>query len=118
MAGLAKDPDKCAIFAYEAGVKMFLAGGRARLNFNIFDYKVDDAQLTAVGGQFNFNQVINANEVGGQGFELDFQARILDSLTVTASVGYTETEINDPNLAVAPCGAPWATPSAASADAP
>ena len=40
--------------SYEGGVKMFLAGGKARVNFNVFSYKVDDAQLTAVGGEANF----------------------------------------------------------------
>jgi iron complex outermembrane receptor protein len=62
--------------SYEGGVKMLLAGGKARVNFNVFQYTVDDAQLTAVGGQANFNQVINAGEVDGQGFELDVQARL------------------------------------------
>lgn len=90
----------------EGGVKMLLADGRARVNFNLFSYKVDDAQLTAVGGQANFNQVINANEVKGQGFELDLQARLHESLTMSWSIGYTDTEINDRDLAVAGCGAP------------
>jgi iron complex outermembrane receptor protein len=92
--------------SYEGGVKMFLGGGKARVNFNLFRYTVDDAQLTAVGGQANFNQVINANEVTGEGFELDIQARILPDLLISYSLGYTDTEIRDPNLAVAPCGAP------------
>ena len=92
--------------SYEGGVKMLLADGRARVNFNVFSYTVDDAQLTAVGGEANFNQVINANEVEGQGFELDLQARLHDQFTVTWSLGYSDTEIDDRNLAVAGCGAP------------
>jgi iron complex outermembrane receptor protein len=92
--------------SYEGGVKMFLAGGKARVNFNLFSYTVDDAQLTAVGGEFNFNQVINANKVKGEGFELDIQARILPDLMVSYSLGYSDTEIQDSALAVAPCGAP------------
>jgi iron complex outermembrane receptor protein len=92
--------------SYEGGVKMFLADGRARVNFNLFSYTVDDAQLTAVGGQANFNQVINANKVDGSGFELDIQARLLPDLLLSYSLGYTDTEIRDGNLAVAPCGAP------------
>jgi len=92
--------------SYEGGVKMLLAGGKARVNFNLFSYTVDDAQLTAVGGQFNFNQVINADKTKGKGFELDMQARIMNDLLISYSLGYTDTEIDDPNLAVAPCGAP------------
>lgn len=92
--------------SYEGGVKMLLAGGKARLNFNVFYYTVDDAQLTAVGGQANFNQVINADKVRGSGFELDLQARITPDLLVSYSLGYTDTEIKDNDLAVAGCGAP------------
>ncbi len=92
--------------SYEGGVKMLLAGGKARVNFNLFSYKVDDAQLTAVGGEANFNQVINADKVKGKGFELDIQARVTPDLMISYSLGYTDTEIKDPNLFVAGCGAP------------
>jgi iron complex outermembrane receptor protein len=92
--------------SYEGGVKMFLAGGKARINFSVFSYKVDDAQLTAVGGMANFNQAINANKVKGKGFELDLQAKLTQNFTLSWSLGYTDTEIHDPNLAVAPCSAP------------
>ena len=85
---------------------MFLMEDRLRLNFNLFSYTVDDAQLTAVGGEANFNQVINANEVNGKGYELDLQARLHEEVTLTWSLGYTDTEINDRGLAVAGCGAP------------
>jgi iron complex outermembrane receptor protein len=90
----------------EGGVKMLLMEDRLRLNFNLFSYTVDDAQLTAVGGEANFNQVINANEVNGKGYELDLQARLHEEVTLTWSLGYTDTEINDRGLAVAGCGAP------------
>jgi iron complex outermembrane receptor protein len=90
--------------SYEGGIKTSLFDGRARVNLNVFSYKVDDAQLTAVGGQANFNQVINADKVKGKGVELDIQARITPELSLTYSMGYTDTEIQDPNLAVAGCG--------------
>ncbi len=92
--------------SYEGGIKTNLAGGRAHVDFNVFTYTVDDAQLTAVGGQANFNQVINANKVRGSGFELDLQARITPELMVYYSMGYTDTKIKDDSLAVAGCGAP------------
>jgi iron complex outermembrane receptor protein len=92
--------------SYEGGVKMLLGGGKARINFNVFTYTVDDAQLTAVGGEANFNQVINADKVKGSGFELDIQARLTPDLLISYSMGYTDTEIQDSNLAVAGCGAP------------
>jgi iron complex outermembrane receptor protein len=92
--------------SYEGGVKMLLAGGKARVNFNVFTYDVKDAQLTAVGGQANFNQVINADKVRGSGFELDIQARITPDFLISYSLGYTDTKIKDSDLAVAGCGAP------------
>ncbi len=92
--------------SYEGGVKMLLAGGKARVNFNLFTYHVNDAQLTAVGGAANFNQVINADKAKGKGFELDLQAQLTPELLISYSMGYTDTEIHDENLAVAGCGAP------------
>jgi iron complex outermembrane receptor protein len=92
--------------SWEGGVKSTFAGGRARANFSLFYYTVDDAQLTAVGGEANFNQVINANKVTGKGFELDLQALLTDNFMVTAGVSYNDTEIKDDGLAIAPCGAP------------
>jgi len=92
--------------SWEAGVKSTFAGGRARANFSVFYYTVDDAQLTAVGGEANFNQVVNADKVTGQGFELDFEALLGDSFLVTAGISYNDTEIKDSDLAIAPCGAP------------
>ncbi len=92
--------------SWEAGVKTTFADGRARANFNVFYYTVDDAQLTAVGGEANFNQVVNADEVRGKGFELDFEALLGDSFLLTTGISYNDTEIRDSNLAIAPCGAP------------
>jgi iron complex outermembrane receptor protein len=65
---------------------------------------MDDQQLTAVGGQANFNQLINADKTKGQGFELDLDAYLTDRLLVTLGVSYNDTEIDDPGLAIAPCG--------------
>jgi iron complex outermembrane receptor protein len=81
-----------------------LFGGRARVNFNLFTYTVKDAQLTAVGGEANFNQVVNADKVRGRGFELDVQARVTPEFMVYYSLGYTDTEIKDDTLALAGCG--------------
>ncbi len=92
--------------SWEAGVKSTFADGRARANFSVFYYTVSDAQLTAVGGNANFNQVVNADEVTGKGFELDFEALLGEHFLFTTGLSYNDTEINDPALAVAPCGAP------------
>ena len=87
----------------EAGIKADLFNKRARLAFNVFSYTVKDLQLTAVGGAANANILLNAKKAKGQGFELDFQSYITDQLLTTVSVGYNDTEIKDPGLAVAVC---------------
>jgi iron complex outermembrane recepter protein len=87
----------------EAGVKAELFNKRARVAFNVFSYTVKDLQLTAVGGAANANILLNAKEATGRGFELDSQAYLADGLLATLGVGYNDTEIKDPSLAVAVC---------------
>lgn len=95
----------------EVGVKADLFDRRARLNFGVFGYKVKDLQLTAVGGTANANVLVSAKEATGQGFEMDLQALLTDRLLATLGVGYNQTEIKDPNLAVSPCGNGMSFPS-------
>ena len=97
--------DSETVLSYEAGVKADLFDRRARVSFTVFHYTVDDQQLTAVGGATNFNTLINAEESTGQGFEFDLEAYLMDNLLVTFGASYNDTEINDDDLAVAPCGA-------------
>ena len=89
--------------SYEAGIKSDFLGGRARVAFGVFYYEVKDQQLTAVGGAANSNILLNAKKSVGQGFELDSQAYLTDNLLATLGVGYADTKIKDPNLAVAVC---------------
>ncbi len=96
--------DSETVLSYEAGVKSDLFDRRARASFTLFRYTVDDQQLTAVGGATNFNTLINAERSIGQGFELDLEAYVTDDLLVTFGASYNDTEIDDPGLAVAPCG--------------
>ncbi|MGL4234095.1 MAG: TonB-dependent receptor [Casimicrobium sp.] len=92
------------VLSFEAGVKADLFNKRARASFNVFSYTVKDQQLTAVGGQANFNRLINADKTTGQGFEIDTQAYLTDQLLVTLGASYNATKIKDPNLAIAACG--------------
>ena len=89
--------------SYEAGVKADFWNNRARINANVFYYKVEDQQLTAVGGSSNANVLLNAEESVGQGFEMDFQAYLTDTLLVTLGSSYNDTEIKDADLAVSVC---------------
>ncbi|MGQ0385101.1 MAG: TonB-dependent receptor, partial [Gammaproteobacteria bacterium] len=97
--------DSETILSYEAGVKASLFGGRGRIGFTAYMYTMDDQQLTAVGGAANFNTLLNADQVDGQGFELDFEALLTDNLLVTIGASYNDTEIDDSGLAVQSCAA-------------
>lgn len=97
--------------SFEAGVKTDLLDGRARVNFGVFHYTVKDLQVTAVGGSSNANILLNVDKAVGQGFELDAQALLTDRLMVGLGVGYNDTKIKDPGLAVAVCGDGIATPA-------
>ncbi|QNP40975.1 TonB-dependent receptor [Lysobacter solisilvae (ex Woo and Kim 2020)] len=89
--------------SYEIGIKADFWDKRARVNAGVFYYEVKDQQLTAVGGSSNANVLINAEKSVGQGFELDFQAYLTDSLLVTLGSSYNDTEIKDDDLSVSVC---------------
>ena len=96
--------DSEEVVSLEAGIKADLWDRRARIGFNVFRYQVDGQQLIAVGGQSNTATLLNADKTTGQGFELDLQAYLTDSLLVTLGSSYNDTEIDDPGLAVPGCG--------------
>ncbi len=96
--------DTEVLHSFELGVKSLLLDNRVRANFSLFNYIIDDQQLTAVGGQANFNQLINADETIGRGFELDVEAFVSQNLTFTAGLSFNDTEIQDENLFIQPCG--------------
>jgi len=91
------------VTSYEAGIKADLLDRRARLNFGVYNYDVKDLQLTAVGGAGNANILLNAKKATGRGFEMDLQALITNNLLASLGVGYNDTKIKDPSLAVAVC---------------
>ncbi|UVW29825.1 TonB-dependent receptor [Massilia sp. H6] len=92
------------VLSYEAGIKQELFDRRARLSASVFQYRVNDKQLTAGSGVINMNQLINADKVTGQGVELDFQAVLADGLRLSTGVSYNDTEIKDSALFVQQCG--------------
>ncbi|KQQ88551.1 TonB-dependent receptor [Massilia sp. Leaf139] len=105
--GLADRPsfaDAEKALSYEAGIKQDLFDRRARISASVFQYTVDDKQLTAGSGVINMNQLINADKVTGRGVELDLQAVLSDSLRMTLGASYNDTEIKDGSLFVQQCG--------------
>ena len=92
--------------SYEAGLKTTLLDGRLDANLAAYTYTVEDLQLTAIGGAGNFNQLLNAEEGKGYGFEADVRALLTESLAFSAGLSYNNTELDDAGLTVGICGSP------------
>ncbi len=90
--------------SFELGFKSELFDHRARLNVAVYDYRANDIQLTAVGGQNNFNTLINADRANGRGLEVDFETLLGSGWTSSLGFSVNKTELDDPNLSVQPCG--------------
>ena len=91
------------IDSIEGGIKSEL-GDRVRLNGSIFYYQINDQQLSAIGGAGNLVQLVNADKGVGMGFDIDGEFLITDRFNVNAGFSYTNTELQDDALRVAPCG--------------
>ncbi len=96
--------DTETIDSVEAGFKSRYFDGRATLNVSAYYFETDDQQLTAVGGAGNFNQLLNADAVRGQGVEVDAAFTPVPRLVLTGGVSYNDTEIIDPTLQAGACG--------------
>lgn len=99
------------IMSYEAGFKADLLDRTLRLNGAVFHYKIDDIQLTAVGGNGNNVGLTNAGEGMGQGIEIDAEYRPIDDLVLTAGFSYNKTELQDKDLIIPVCGSGQCTPT-------
>lgn len=92
------------ILSFETGIKSTMLDNRFRINASVFYYKIDDQQLTAVGGASNLVQLVNADEGEGRGYEIDVEWLAAENLAFTFGYSYNDTEIQDNNLTVQPCG--------------
>lgn len=98
--------DTETILSFEGGTKLRLWDQRLHLNMAAFQYFMQDQQLTAVGGETNFNRLVNADSTIGSGVEAELIFMPITALEVSAGLSYNQTQINDPNLAIQGCGAP------------
>jgi iron complex outermembrane receptor protein len=92
------------IFSVEAGVKTELLDRRVRWNLTVYDYEVDGQQIVAVGGEFNTATLLNADTTQGYGFETDLDIAPTSNWLISLGLSNNHTEIDDEDLAVAPCG--------------
>lgn len=97
------------ILSWEVGAKSDLLNNTLRLNAALFYYTIDDIQLSAIGGETQGNQLINADKGVGYGFEFDFDYRVLPNLSLGGGFSYNNTELQDDTLTVAPCGSGMCT---------
>ena len=91
------------ITSYEFGTKADLFDKRARVSADVFHYDVKDQQLSAVGGDGNGTELLNAKKVTGQGLEFNLDAYLTPALLVTLNGSYNFTKIKDPGLTVSTC---------------
>ena len=96
--------------SFEGGVKSELFDRRARVNASVYYFRTKDLQLSAVGGDGNTIQLVNSEKGVGWGFEIDTEFVLTENLNVTVGFSYNNTELQDPNLLVAPCGSGLCTP--------
>ena len=92
------------LLSTEVGFKTELLDRTLRINSAIYRYVIDGQQLTAVGGQYNVATLLNADTTTGYGVETDINWMPAPAWLATLGVSYNKTEIDDPNLTVAPCG--------------
>jgi len=92
------------IVSGEIGIKATLADERLRVNGAIYRYQIQDMQFSAIGGAGNLVQLVNADKGNGTGLDVDLEWLLSDRFLVTAGISYNHTELDDPNLRVAPCG--------------
>jgi iron complex outermembrane receptor protein len=92
------------IQSIEAGYKADLMDGRARINFAVFHYEVEDMQLSIIGGASNTNQVFNAARGVASGYEFEADFLLTEYMLISVGTSYNDTELQDENLFSAPCG--------------
>ena len=98
--------DTETIHSFEGGTKLRFWEQRLHLNMAAFQYFMQDQQLTAVGGETNFNRLVNADSTIGRGVEAELTFAPITALEISAGLSYNQTRIDDPNLAIQGCGAP------------
>lgn len=90
--------------SFEFGIKSVLMDRRLRFNATAYTYAIDDFQLTKIGGSGNINTLINANQLRGQGLEVDLEFFLTEAWVLYAGLSRNATEINDSMLSVNGCG--------------
>ena len=89
--------------SFEIGLKSKIFADQGKVDLAIYRYKMNDQQVTAVGGGENVSRLINVEQTDGYGFELDTEFIVNEYWRLIANMSYNSTQINDPLLNVAVC---------------
>jgi len=89
------------IWSVESGVKTKLLENRLRLNVSAYYYEITNHQLAVRGGAGNTLGLVNVENAIGKGLEVDLKFAATENILWTASFSLNDTEIDDPNLAIA-----------------
>jgi iron complex outermembrane receptor protein len=98
--------DSETLDSFEIGMKSQLLDNRVRFNAAVYVLQMNDQQLTGGSGTANANVLLNADKTNGYGLEVDAEWAATERLNMSLGFSYNQTEIDDPNLSVLPCGAP------------
>ena len=90
--------------SFEFGLKSLLLDKRMRFDATIYNFKINDFQLTKIGGAGNINTLVNTDALDGNGLELNLEYFANASLLLNVGFSYNRTSINDPGLSVNGCG--------------
>ena len=90
--------------SFEFGLKSLMLDKRMRFDATVYNFKINDFQLTKIGGAGNINTLVNTDALDGNGLELNLEYFANASLLLNVGFSYNRTSINDPGLSVNGCG--------------
>lgn len=88
----------------EVGAKALTLDNRLRLHAALYNYRVDNFQITKIGGVANVSELINVATLVGSGTEIEFDWFLNESWLVTGGLSLNFTELSDSDLSVNGCG--------------
>ena len=97
--------DEETLWNYEAGIKAELFDRRVRFNAAVYHLEWKDLQmesfrfLTPGDLSSNFEQTINIKDAEADGIEIEVIAAVTEGLTLSATLGYQDTEITSNTVA-------------------
>ena len=100
VSGAARDIKSDSVWNYEVGSKSRLAGGRVQIDASIYRIDWTDIQ-SALSLPCGNTWRGNLGKARSAGFDLNFAARVADSLTVGLALGYANAEYTEAALGAA-----------------